>query len=550
MLPRADRLPAGPQLMTPSRLPRPAARNGLERRKTRRTRESVSATIVVGGFLLPSVVIPGRLRDYDDGGACIRSEKAVRIGTRIRIRLHLPRSIADSLHGLPCELKGRVVAVRRHGPLKSDGVEIVVRWAAPLSKMIGRVIGSYQRQIAVFVALVMAVVIWAKWESLDYFWYAPFFYIYSGSLLIFLLSRFFISWKHRAPLPTGYTPSVSIVISVRNEEAAITRTIETCYRTDYPDPLREIIVVNDGSTDDTPGILENLKKRFPALKVLNQPPLGKRAAMASGVLQAGGEVVVFVDSDTFLFKSALRHIVCGFEDPTLGASAGFTEVENADTNTLTGLQEVRYFVSYQLLKSSEGYYDVVTCCPGCLSAYRRAYLLEILDPWLNQKFLGVPATFGDDRSLTNYILKKYRVIYNDLALASTLVPESWGHYMRQQVRWKKSWLRETLIAGKFMYKKHPIGALSFYSASIFSLLSPIMAVRVVYLAYRGDHSIFLFYMLGLILIGLLQSLYFLYKRPSPHWILGMMWMASALLITGPQTYYAMLTIRKNHWGTR
>ena len=55
---------------------------------------------------------------------------------------------------------------------------------------------------------------------------------------------------------------------------------------------------------------------------------------------------------------------------------------------------------------------------------------------------------------------------------------------------------------------------------------------------------------GLLLIGFLQSLYFLHRRPSPHWLLGMLWMASALLITGPQTYYALLTVRKNHWGTR
>ena len=204
--------------------------------------------------------------------------------------------------------------------------------------------------------------------------------------------------------------------------------------------------------------------------------------MAEGVLKASGEIIVFVDSDTFLFPDSLRHIVCGFEDPTLGASAGYTEVENADTNALTGLQEVRYFVSYRLLKASESIFGCVTCCPGCLSAYRRQYVMEFLNAWLNQKFLGAPATFGDDRSLTNFILRKYRVIYNDHAVASTLVPETWGHYMRQQVRWKKSWLRETWIASRFMYKKHPIAALSFYAASLFSLLSPLMAARVLILA--------------------------------------------------------------------
>jgi hyaluronan synthase len=326
--------------------------------------------------------------------------------------------------------------------------------------------------------------------------------------------------------------------------------VEACFQTAYPAQKREVIVVDDGSSDGTPGKLRALRQKFPDLKTFTLKPSGKRHGMAQGVRNAHGDIVVFVDSDTFLMPDALRHIVCGFEDPTLGASAGYCDVENADTNVLTGLQEVRYYVSFRLLKSSESFFGCVTCCPGCLSAYRREYVMEVLEPWLKQTFLGAPATFGDDRSLTNFILRKYRVIYNDRAAASTMVPETWMQYMRQQVRWKKSWLRETLIAGRFMHKKHPFAAISFYSAAIFSLLSPIMVVRVILLELQGHGSVLLYYILGLALVGFLQSLYFLYRRPSPHWLLGMLWMASSLIITGPQTYYAMLTMRKNHWGTR
>jgi hyaluronan synthase len=494
--------------------------------------------------------VPGVTKDHDAAGACVQTARALPVGAYVRARLHVSRLISDSFRGLPCEFGGRVAAVRKLKPGGPAAYEIVVKWDEPLPKMLARVVTAYQRKIGVLILAALATVVWLKWQSLDFFWYTPFFYVYSVTLLAYLLSRFLIAWRHRSPVLGTYTPTVSIIISVRNEENAIARTVETCFRTDYPAENRQVIVVDDGSTDATPQVLRELCKRFAELKVVTLPPTGKRAAMATGVLKASGEIIIFVDSDTFLFPDALRQIVCGFEDPTLGASAGYTEVENANTNALTGLQEVRYFVSYRLLKSSESLFNCVTCCPGCLSAYRRKYVLEVLDPWLHQRFLGVPATFGDDRSLTNFILRKYRVIYNDHAVASTLVPVTWGHYMRQQVRWKKSWLRETLIASGFMYKKHPVAALSFYSASLFSLLSPLMAGRVLYLAYHGDHSVFLFYMSGLVIIGLLQSLYFLYRRPSPHWLLGMLWMASSLLLTGPQTYYALLTMRKNHWGTR
>lgn len=522
-----------------------------EKRHQKRLSERFPVTLVASrGFLKSSLITKGAMKDYDAAGACIQCGSALPIGTPVRVRLHLSKSISDFFRGLPCEFNGRVISVRQRIAGGPSAYEIILQWNSPLSQMAQKAITSYQRKIGVFIALAMLAVVYAKWQSLDFFWYSPFFYLYSLTLLLYLLSRFFISWRHQPPVLGQFTPTVSIIISVRNEEAAISQTVETCYRTDYPSPKREVLVIDDGSSDGTPKVLKELMLKFPNLAVYTLPPSGKRQAMAEGVLKARGEIIIFVDSDTFLFPNALRHIVCGFEDPTLGASAGYTEVENGNTNALTGLQEVRYFVSYRLLKSSESLFDCVTCCPGCLSAYRRKYVLEVLDPWLHQKFLGVPATFGDDRSLTNFILRKYRVIYNDLAVASTLVPETWGRYMRQQVRWKKSWLRETLIASKFMYKKHPVAALSFYSSSFFSLLSPLMAARVIYLAIHGDSSIILFYILGLILIGLLQSLYFLYKRPSPYWLLGMLWMASSLLITGPQTYYALFTIRKNHWGTR
>ena len=521
-----------------------------EKRQRGRVRDQFPMTLVSTSGVFGGKTVSGVTRDYDAAGACVQCARALPVGAEVRARLHLSKSISNAFRGLPCEFRGRIAAVRKLKPGDPHAYELVLKWDEPLPAMLRRLVASYQRKIGLLIGLAMISVIWAKWQSLDFFWYTPFFYVYSVTLLAYLVSRFFISWRHRSPPLGHYTPTVSIVISVRNEEGAIARTVETCYQTDYPAQNREVLVVDDGSSDGTPRVLRELSKKFPDLKTCTLPPSGKRAAMAQGVLKATGEIIIFVDSDTFLFPDALRHIVCGFEDPTLGASAGYTEVENANTNALTGLQEVRYYVSYRLLKSSESLFNCVTCCPGCLSAYRRKYVLDVLEPWLHQKFLGVPATFGDDRSLTNFILRKYRVIYNDLAVASTLVPVTWGHYMRQQVRWKKSWLRESWIAGRFMYKKHPVAALSFYSASVFSLLSPFMAARVVYLAFRGDHAVFLFYMLGLILIGLLQSLYFLYKRPSPHWLLGMLWMASSLLLTGPQTYYAILTMRRNHWGTR
>src|SRR6185503_6194363 len=105
----------------------------------------------------------------------------------------------------------------------------------------------------------------------------------------------------------------------------------------------------------------------------------------------------------------------------------------------------------------------VTCCSGCCSAYRKSYVDPILDEWRTQKFLGAQCTYGDDRSLTNFLLRQgYRTIYAPEALSQTIVPDTWSKFLKQQLRWKKSWTRESLIAAMFMWKRHPLAAISFF----------------------------------------------------------------------------------------
>ena len=521
-----------------------------DERKIPRIQDNFPVTVVPMRGFLATGRIPGELRDFHEEAACIKTRRDIAVGRKVLVRLRIPRCISRFYHGLPCEVSARVFSVRAIETGGEKSFAVVLRWDRPLSGCVRQVVKAYRRKMALLVAFTLAVLIWAKYQTSTFFWYDPVIYVYSFGLMGFLVSRFVLAWMHDPPALSGYMPSLSVVISVRNEEENISKGITTCFETDYPTALREVIVVDDGSTDRTPEVLRELQRRFPDLKVYTIPPSGKRRGMAEGVLRAHGEIIVFMDSDTFLAPDALRHIVCGFEDPSLGAASGFTGVGNAEKNALTGLQEIRYLVSFQLLKTSESLFGCVTCCPGCLSAYRREYVLEVLKPWLEQMFMGNRATFGDDRSLTNFILRKYRVIYNERAIAYTMVPERWGQYLRQQNRWKKSWIRESFLASGFMYQKPALAAISFYTATAFSLFSPAMSFRVAYLGLRLHDGLWIYYILGLIGVGLLQSFYYLYKRASPRWLLGLYWMATSLLITGPQTYYSLLTLRKNHWGTR
>ncbi len=405
----------------------------------------------------------------------------------------------------------------------------------------------------VLIAISMAVVFGLRWGNFTYYWYHPLINTYSIAIAGFIFSRFVLSLFYKAPEDIGISPTVSIIITAFNEEDAIYKTVECCYAAYYHDHLFEVIVVDDGSTDNTVKEIKRAQKRWPRL-VLDafEKNKGKREGMASGARLAKGEILVFVDSDSFLKRDGIRKIVQGFADPKVAAVAGHTEVANVDINGLTRMQQARYFVAFRIIKAAESVFGTVTCCPGCFSAYRRSSMLEVLDDWLNQHFLGVQATFGDDRSLTNYLLRKYKVIYSSEAIATTIVPENHKQFLKQQLRWKKSWFRETLIAATFMWKKPPLASIAFYAQLLFPIIAPILILRIcLWLPVMdGDFISPAIYLLGTVMIGLMFSAYYLFWKSDKYWIYGLYFTLYYLIFLVWQMPYAIATQRDNRWGTR
>jgi hyaluronan synthase len=176
--------------------------------------------------------------------------------------------------------------------------------------------------------------------------------------------------------------------------------------------------------------------------------------------------------------------------------------------------------------------------------------MEILDVWLYQRFLGRQATFGDDRSLTNFMLRRYRVIYHSEAVCSTLVPERYGVFFRQQLRWKKSWSRESLVASGFMWKRHPAAAFFFYLGVAFPIVAPLIVLNAMMLPLVGIGQFSHLYVYGVLLMSMIYSLIYLAHYRNGLWLYGVCFSLLYLLVLVWQTYYAFLTIRRNHWGTR
>jgi hyaluronan synthase len=378
----------------------------------------------------------------------------------------------------------------------------------------------------------------------------PVFGGYSFLVTVYVLARFSLAPLYRPTPDTGYRPSCSIVIPAFNEEGCIEATIDACFTADYPADRIEVVVVDDGSSDRTWERMLAARERHPSLLCVQfSQNRGKRAAMAEGIRRSSGDICVFIDSDSVIEPDGLAHIMADFRDDEVGAVVGTADVMNKAQNRMTKMQQVRYFVAFRVVKGSESVFGAVTCASGCFSAYRRSALLTILPKWETQRFLGRPATYGDDRALTNYILRDHKVTYQSNARSHTLAPETLKGFLIQQIRWRKSWLRESLHVVRFMWRKHPIAAVLTYLGVFFPWVAPVVAFRSLYW-----HSIMTgspwFYLMGAYVMALLYSLYYAVSRKSPLWHHGITFIVIYMAFLVWLTYYALLTLRNTGWGTR
>lgn len=404
------------------------------------------------------------------------------------------------------------------------------------------------------IGVLLVGVLFVKAVTVQEFDQQPFWAIYSIVVTSYILSRFLLAWFYR-PRPPALAdadlPSVTIVVPAMNEEEVIATTLRRCLEVDYPAHLLQVIAIDDCSTDRTLAVMRSVQAEHPELEIVPfEVNRGKRHGMAAGIERARGDILVFIDSDSMIEPDGLRTLVRYFADEKVGAVAGHTDVYNASTNLLTKMQAVRYFVAFRVYKSAEALFDSVTCCSGCFSGYRRSAVEPVLQRWLGQTFLGSVSSYGDDRSLTNFLLRDWKILYAPDAQAYTVVPDSLRKFLRQQLRWKKSWIRESLRAASFMWRKHPIMSVSFYLSILLPLLAPQVVLRALVIQPFYLHAWPYWYLGGVLAMALLYGLYFRLHRREQLWVYGVFF---ALFYTGVlvwQLPWAIATLRDSRWGTR
>lgn len=253
------------------------------------------------------------------------------------------------------------------------------------------------------------------------FWFSltAIFYTFAGyPLAIYLLAR----WRSRKVAKSAIRPSVSVVIACLNEEQTIAARIENLLESDYPEALLEIIVVSDGSTDDTVARVGDCgKEQVRAFHYREQK--GKPTALNLGIENAAGEIVVFADARQSFEAGVIKELVANFADPQVGAVTG-AYLMSDNQGSAVGEGVGLYWKYEELIRKSEARVGSVIGATGAIYAIRRALWQPL-----------PPETILDDVYTPMRIaLQGYRVVFEEKALAHDVMAKSASREFSRKVR--------------------------------------------------------------------------------------------------------------------
>lgn len=377
-----------------------------------------------------------------------------------------------------------------------------------------------------------------------------------GMVLIVIRTLLWVRYRPVAAVSLGEAPRMSIIIPAYNEGAMVRKAVDACARAEYPRDRLEIIVIDDGSTDDTWVHVDAAQRERPDLVQALRLPVnaGKRAALAAGFARATGEIFVTVDSDSLVERSALLAIAGPFRNERVGAVAGKVCVLNRFQSLLPRMLHVRFVLSFDFLRSVQSTYGTVYCCPGALSAYRATVVKALVPAWLHQRFLGEACTIGEDRALTNDVLAAgYQSVYQRTAVVQTLAPATYRQLCRMFLRWDRSYIREEIRLWKILWKlPFPAMALTLIETTITNLRYPVAYSSLglmVYLSVQDPLTIVRLLM-SIGIVSIFYSLYFLHSERSREFFYGILYAYFHFLSLLWIFPFALATVRNRSWMTR
>lgn len=352
-------------------------------------------------------------------------------------------------------------------------------------------------------------------------------------------------------------PKVTVVIPAFNEGPMVGNSIRSVAACLYPKDKLEVIVVDDGSRDDTFFHMQHLRREFPDMVRLVRfvGNRGKRSALVAGFKAATGDIVITIDSDSEVSPTTVHEMVAPFlADPKIGGVAGRVAVLNKDT-PISKMLEVQFALAFDYGRAAQSVYRAVACCPGALSAFRKDIILPYMEEWENQRFLGRPVNHGEDQALTNIVLRQgFDTVYQRSAIIHTLVPTNYNQLSRMFLRWDRSYIVEGFSFARFMFTRYRANnrLLPIVTFFVSNLRFVLVAVAIMELPRIFDTDMNTFYRAGVALAlgAIFSAAYYLRFDRSFRWVYGVFYAAFSVVLLQWILPWALVTVRDERWGTR
>jgi hyaluronan synthase len=271
---------------------------------------------------------------------------------------------------------------------------------------------------------------------------------------VYLFVLLFVNDLRPARYPLYAGEKIAVLIPCFNESPEL---LEHSIRTVCAARGRkQVIVIDDGSRNGVRGYLAELAEQLEIDVHYFPDNRGKREVLhyaVTNLLDDDVEFVVTIDSDTVLEADALVRVVEPLKAPGIGASTGNVLLLNEEQNLLTRMVGTYYWVGLNIYKQAQSVIRSVVCCSGCLAAYRAPLLRELIDEFASQRFLGERCTHSEDRHLTNLVLRRgFDVVYVEDAVSWTETPSTLRGFLRQQRRWKRGYIRESIYTLSYAWR--------------------------------------------------------------------------------------------------
>ncbi|WP_394137663.1 polysaccharide deacetylase family protein [Cytobacillus oceanisediminis] len=302
--------------------------------------------------------------------------------------------------------------------------------------------------------------------------------------ILFFLSRKQVKRYKETQIDPSFTPFVSVVIAAYNEEKVICKTINSILSSDYP--AFEILIVDDGSKDNTSVAVQETFANHPLVRLIKKPNGGKSTAVNLGFKEAKGEIVVALDADTLIAENAISLLVNHFKEENVAAVSGNVKVGNKG-NLLTNWQHIEYVTGFNLERRAFAALNCITVVPGAIGAWRKTAVEEA--GYFKED------TLAEDTDITLTLLRNgKRIEYEEKAYAYTEVPEDIKSLAKQRYRWVYGTLqclwkhREAL----FNKKHNSLGYIALPNMwlfqYIFQIISPLADILFIMALFTSHHE--------------------------------------------------------------